>query len=134
MPTSVAEVLSKVLDGIKDQLTSMAQKEEKILKVKEELRGILKLMGRFKKPSEYSSDLKKRLENADIDYSEEDGDHKKNVKLVEDALAKIEDQEQALQMQTQQAMSALTQATSATTNQLKSLNKQQDAIVKNIGG
>lgn len=133
MAKSIIEGLSKLLDGIKDELTSMEEKEEETLKLKVQLTGILKLMNKFKKPSEYSPELKKRLDDADIEYSEEEGDHKKNVKLIEDKLADLGDQQAKLQLQTQQAMSNLTKTTEVIAGQLQGINKQQENMMKNLG-
>jgi hypothetical protein len=114
-------------------LKALADKQDKLLKAKAQLRELQKIADKqkFSKPSEYTPEFKQGLKDAGIKYSEKEGDHKKNMKLIEDAVDSIEDQESQLQFSIQQMTSDLTRAMEAMSSQLKEINKQQDAILKN---
>jgi hypothetical protein len=135
MAKDALSLLSKMSAGALDgELNALAEKQEKLIKAKAQLRTLQKIADKekFTKPSEYTPEFKQGIKDAGIKYSEKEGDHKKNMQLIENAVESLDDEQAQLQLLTQQMMTELTRSFEAMSSQLKQINKQQEAVLKNF--
>lgn len=92
-------------EPVNSEMKALAEKQRKLLEFGKEMCDVRKRMDKYTNPSEYDSDLTKRLKklkNPFVKDSELDGDHDKNIKMLEAILKNQDAQENIMLTQSQQ--------------------------------